>query len=283
MKTKQVYIADLNAEVSRPNEGLKIIEKEIHDILLKITPYMNLDRKFIKIKLDDSSSIIIKMLNPHNCRSEFIAYLAIESEDIKDERNGNVKLGINMNYLFSTVVSYDEDKERDISPLINATISLLTGALRSYNKYGNVQVIDNIDDDSNSIIFESCLEYEIDKNTSDEDIDNYISAQILSMQNIANFNDKLDCFLFRANAFIAETEAEYKIKVQTNNIFDEMRYSVTVIHPDGIKGKEYAMDEDEAYDYLYDALQNILEIRKACLLEGEKIVLTFFIMRREFV
>ena len=62
-----------------------------------------------------------------------------------------------------------------------------------------------------------------------------------------------------------------------------MRYSATVIHPDGIKGKEYAMDEDEAYDYLYDTLQNILEIRKACLLEGEKIVLTFFIMRREFV
>lgn len=281
MKTKQVYIADLNAEVSRPNEGLKIIEKEIHDILLKITPHMNLDRKFIKIKLDDSSSIIIKMLNPHNCRSEFIAYLSLEYEEIKDKGDGNVDLGINMGYLFSIVLSYGGG--RDISPLIEATIALLTSALESDNKYGYVQVINNIEDDSNSIIFESCLEYEIDKNTSDEDIDNYISAQILSMQNVANFNDKLDCFLFRANAFIAGTEAEYKIKVQTNNIFDEMRYSVTVIHPDGIKGKEYAMDEDEAYDYLYDTLQNILEIRKACLLDGEKIVLTFFIMRREFV
>lgn len=281
MKTKQVYIADLNAEVSRPNEGLKIIEKEIHDILLKITPHMNLDRKFIKIKLDDSSSIIIKMLNPHNCRSEFIAYLSLEFEEINDKGDGNIGLGINMGYLFSIVLSYGGD--RDMSPLIEATIALLTSALESDNKYGYVQVINNIEDDSNSIIFESCLEYEIDKNTSDEDIDNYISAQILSMQSMVNFNDKLDCFVFRANAFIAGTEAEYKIKVQTNNIFDEMRYSVTVIHPDGIKGKEYAMDEDEAYDYLYDALQNILEIRKACLLEGEKIVLTFFIMRREFV
>ena len=275
MKTKQVYIADLNAEVSRPNEGLKIIEKEIHDILLKITPHMNLDRKFIKIKLDDSSSIIIKMLNPHNCRSEFIAYLSLEFEEINDKGDGNIGLGINMGYLFSIVLSYGGD--RDMSPLIEATIALLTSALESDNKYGYVQVINNIEDDSNSIIFESCLEYEIDKNTSDEDIDNYISAQILSMQSMVNFNDKLDCFVFRANAFIAGTEAEYKIKVQTNNIFDEMRYSVTVIHPDGIKGKEYAMDEDEAYDYLYDTLQNILEIRKACLLEGEKIVLTFLL------